>query len=390
MKVLLLGVGMQGKAALDDLVGSEGIEQVIVADQDRDKLEAYVAERGYGERVQCEELDASDPASFDRLFVLGPQVAIDLLPIQFIPNAVSAAVRHGVHFVNTYYPPAEMRALAGEAEARGITILPEFGMDPGIDLLLLGKALNTFEQLDDIMMYGAGIPDWASADNPIHYKVSWILKGALNFYRQLARVIRGGARVTIGETELFAPENIHHVEIEDLGRFEAFANGDVIADFDSLGIACENLQNVGRFTLRWPGHAEFWKKIVDLHLLDDEPVRLNGTLIDRKEYLAAALEPHLLYAPGEVDLAIVRIEARGRIAGEPRSAVYQMIDRLDPLTGFSGMSRTVGYTASIGAQMIVSGQISKRGLISPVWDVPYDRCVDQLAKRGVEISLSLS
>jgi saccharopine dehydrogenase-like NADP-dependent oxidoreductase len=52
-------------------------------------------------------------------------------------------------------------------------------------------------------------------------------------------------------------------------------------------------------------------------------------------------------------------------------------------TGHSAMSRTVGYTASIGAQMIASGQITGRGLLSPVNDVPYEPFVRELQRRGI-------
>jgi saccharopine dehydrogenase-like NADP-dependent oxidoreductase len=50
------------------------------------------------------------------------------------------------------------------------------------------------------------------------------------------------------------------------------------------------------------------------------------------------------------------------------------------------MSRTVGFTAAIGAQFIADGTISTRGLLSPVTDVPYDAFVQALAARGVAVS----
>jgi len=49
------------------------------------------------------------------------------------------------------------------------------------------------------------------------------------------------------------------------------------------------------------------------------------------------------------------------------------------------MSRTVGYTVSIGAQLICSGKISKKGVLSPVNDIPFDIFKDELEKRGIII-----
>ena len=62
-----------------------------------------------------------------------------------------------------------------------------------------------------------------------------------------------------------------------------------------------------------------------------------------------------------------------------------MIDRRDLETGLLAMQRTVGYTASICAQMILSGQITKSGLLTPTRDIPSDNLIEELGKRGITI-----
>jgi saccharopine dehydrogenase-like NADP-dependent oxidoreductase len=42
------------------------------------------------------------------------------------------------------------------------------------------------------------------------------------------------------------------------------------------------------------------------------------------------------------------------------------VDRRDTETGLLAMQRTVGFTASIGAQLLLRGDIRARGLLSPV------------------------
>jgi lysine 6-dehydrogenase len=63
-----------------------------------------------------------------------------------------------------------------------------------------------------------------------------------------------------------------------------------------------------------------------------------------------------------------------------------LIDRRDLATGLTAMNRTVGFTASIGAQLIGRGVVDKRGLLSPVTDIPYDIVVNELANRGIHIT----
>jgi saccharopine dehydrogenase-like NADP-dependent oxidoreductase len=386
MNVLLLGTGMQGRAALHDLVHSPGVSRVVAADRDLASLEAWVSSRGYGDRVECRAVDAADAASLDRLLQADVDVAIDLLPVPFIGLVAAAAVRAGVHLVNTFYTTPELRALAPEAERRGVTLLPEMGLDPGIDLVLLGDLAREFDEITAIRSYGAGIPEPAAANTPIKYKVSWTLEGVLRSYRRAARVVRDGRIVEIGDTEQFRPHHLHVVDLPDIGPLEAFPNGDAIEYIRMLGLDPARLRDAGRYALRYPGHSAFWQTLVDLHLLDDDVTVVEGVAVNRRKFLAAALAPYLQYADDERDLAIVRVEIEGRSGGRPCRAMRQVIDRRDLGTGLTAMSRTVGFPASIGAQLVATGVVRKRGLLSPVTDVPCEPFVDALAARGIAVT----
>lgn len=385
MKMLLLGVGMQGKAALHDLVLSEEVEHIIAADLDLEALKAYVSQQGYGDKVQCEYLDVTDENVLNTLMASGADVVLDLMPNVFMGKVAKAAVAHGVHLVNASYARPELKALADEAKEKGLIMLPEFGLDPGIDLVLLGEAVRGLDEVLEIRSYGAGVPELEAADNPLKYKISWTFEGVLKAYYRAGRIIRDGKVEDIGEDEMFLPENVHLVEIEGVGEMEAFPNGDALKYAEPLGLDIDQLTTLGRYTMRWPGHAVFWKKMVDLHLLDDDPVILDGVKIDRKRFLAAAMEPYLQYNEGERDLAILRVDVVGVKDGRPKRLVYDVIDRRDLVTGFTAMSRTVGFTVSIGAQWIASGKLNQAGLLSPEKDVPYKMLESELKKRGVEV-----
>jgi len=77
MKVLLLGVGMQGKAALHDLVNSPAVDKIFAADREFEALQAHVTSKKYGSKVRCDYVDAADPESIDHLMRQGPDVVID-------------------------------------------------------------------------------------------------------------------------------------------------------------------------------------------------------------------------------------------------------------------------------------------------------------------------
>jgi saccharopine dehydrogenase-like NADP-dependent oxidoreductase len=150
MNILLLGVGMQGKAALHDLWQNPAVTGIVAADRDFDPLRQYVQRQNYGPKVRAAYADAEVPDSLQKLLAAKPTVVVDLTPSRCSPLVAREALRARVHLVNTVYVLPAMKELAAEIEAAGLTFLPEFGMDPGIDLVLLGQAVSLFDRVETI------------------------------------------------------------------------------------------------------------------------------------------------------------------------------------------------------------------------------------------------
>jgi saccharopine dehydrogenase-like NADP-dependent oxidoreductase len=55
------------------------------------------------------------------------------------------------------------------AREEGIVILPEFGLDPGLDLILGARALTELDEVEEFRAYGAGIPGPNARGNPLQY-----------------------------------------------------------------------------------------------------------------------------------------------------------------------------------------------------------------------------
>ncbi|MFX0211153.1 MAG: saccharopine dehydrogenase family protein, partial [Candidatus Hodarchaeota archaeon] len=202
MKVLLLGVGLQGKVALHDLVNNDSVTEIIAADINIEALK-QLAETNQYSKVQCEFIDANNQENINRLMDLRPDLVIDLLPIPFVNRIAKTAIKYGINLINTLSVSPEIKKLAAEAERKELIVLPEFGLDPGIDLVLLGQAIKGMKEIEVINSYGAGIPTLKAADNPINYKVTWSLEGVLSTYLRKARVIRNGKIVQFEGNELF-------------------------------------------------------------------------------------------------------------------------------------------------------------------------------------------
>ena len=385
MKILLIGTGLQGKAALHDLANSPIASHIIAADINLDDLNSYVSKLDT-DKVTTVHLDVRNKSQVSELMG-AVEAVIVLLPQTFRLEIARLAIANGIHFVETSYTMPEYADLGREAAAKGVTLLPEFGLDPGIDLVLVGRAIKEFDEVLELHAYGSGVPEPQAADNPLKYKISWTFAGVLSAYQRPARMLKDGDVIDLTPSEMFDERYLHQVDVEDIGLMEAYFNGDAVKYLDIFGIS-ESTKTTGRYSLRWPGHSAFWKKMVDLGFLKDEAICVGGAEVEisPRQFVHDLLSPQLQYAQNERDIAAIRIDVRGLKDGQRKRIIYQMVDRRDLETGLLAMQRTVGYTASIGAQMILRGDIQKRGLAAPGNDVPSDIFIADLKKRGISIS----
>jgi len=382
VKILLLGVGLQGKAALHHLVSSLAVTQVIAADVNYNDLISYV-DKLKTDKVTTIQLDVRDSAQVAKQMQL-VQAVIALLPQQFRLEVAKLAIENNVHFIETSYTMPEYADLNQLAKERNVALLPECGLDPGIDLVLAGRAIRKFDEVHELHAYGTGVPEPEAASNPIKYKISWTFAGVLNAYNRPARFLRDGQVVDISPSKMFDPINIHMKDVEGLGSMEAYYNGDAVKYLDILQIK-DTVTDTGRYSLRWPGHSAFWKTMVELGFLQTDPIKIGEQEISPRQFVHDLLLPQLQYKENERDIAAIRIEVTGLKNGQRKRIIYQMIDHRDLNTGLLAMQRTVGYTTSICAQMILSGQIQKRGLLTPTRDIPSDIFIEELGKVNINI-----
>lgn len=382
MRILVLGTGLQGRAALHDLARSPGVSHIIAADADLAGLRRYL-DRLKSPKIEPVALDATDQNQVGAL-MRQVQVVIVLLPVSFHVPITRLAVESGIHLVNSSYVPPEFHRIGHDAAARGLAILPEFGFDPGIDLVLAGQAVKELDEVHEFYSYGAGFPEPKAAAGPLRYKISWTFEGVLKSYMRDAHVIREGKTAAIPGREIFSPTNIHTVEMKEWGALEAYPNGDVVHYLDALGVRA-TVKNAGRFAMRWPGHCAFWYALAQLGFLDQAPIPVSNASVAPRDFVRSLLEPQLQYADDERDVAVIRVDVRGLKNGRRRRLLYQVIDLRDLASGLLAMNRTVGYTASIGAQMILRGDVKKRGLLSPLTDIPTGIFFAELRGRGISV-----
>ena len=383
MKVLVLGgCGIQGRAALYDLSRNPSVGQVICADLQPDLIHSF--DFLDLTKIQSVALDINDQEELASIMDDKFDVVLDFSPPQCIRTVAEAAVGNGVHLVNTNYA-YDILDLDTTAREKGVAIMPECGLDPGIDLVIYHHGLRHFDEVHKLNSYCGGIPEKAACDNPINYKISWNLEAVLKSQSREAILVKDRKIRHLPASHQHANEFIHQIEFPGLGRLEAIPNGNAAHFCELLGIE-EQIIETGRYSLRWPGWCEFWNPLKALGFLDDTPLAgLTGELTPI-EFMTQLLSPRLQYKKDEKDLAVMLNEFEGLKDGRRISMTCSLLIEKDLNTGLMAMSMGVAYPACIVADMIVKGIIENKGVLSPAKDIPPDLFMAELKKRGIKVT----
>jgi saccharopine dehydrogenase-like NADP-dependent oxidoreductase len=281
-----------------------------------------------------------------------------------------------------------IRELDAQAKAKGLVILTEFGLDPGLDLILGAAALAELDEVHEFHAYGAGIPGPNARNNPLMYKFSWSPIGVMRSYRRPARIITAGEVVDIDPTALFEPGRHHLLDVEALGApLECYPNGDAVHYAELFGIR-DTVREMARYTGRLPGHCAFWNVMVKSGFLDSTPLSVGDVRVSPMSFTTSVLasQSQFQYGDDDADVTFIRVDVRGTRGNKAEAVrvIYDLVDTRDFATGFTSMQRTVGFTLARGARLILAGEPGRHGLLTPL-DVPYASVFPALERHGIHV-----
>jgi lysine 6-dehydrogenase len=375
MKMLVLGSGLQGCACAYDLLQNPAVTQVTLADLHPERLPRFLADAG--DRLRPVRLDVTDEAAV--LSVMrGHDAVMSAIPYYFNGPMARLAVEAGAHFAdlggNTEIV-FEQKKLQDAAVARGVSVMPDCGLAPGMVNILAAEGIRRIEQPARVRIFVGGLPQ--HPEPPLNYQIVYSLEGALDYYTTPSWVLRGGK-----PTQVDALSELEDVEFPSpVGTLEAFHTGGGIS---TMPFAWQDRIDVMEYkTLRYPGHVAIMRPIRELGLLGNEPIEVKGKQVVPRDLFIAAVHPRLFKPEGR-DLVALKVEVSGTSKGKPASVAFQLIDYYDAEHGISAMMRTTGYSLSITGQMQAEGRVPK-GVHTPDEAMPFQPYVDALAKRGVRI-----
>jgi saccharopine dehydrogenase-like NADP-dependent oxidoreductase len=346
-KVIVLGGGLVGGVIARDLADDPTL-QVTVVDRDEGVL-ARLKQRA---NVATQRADLADPAAVTALaaahdFVLGCAPG-------FLGLAVlRAVIEAGRDCVDISFMPEDARELDDLARQRGVTVVVDCGVAPGMSNLLLGHVEAELGALTRGLILVGGLP--VQRRWPWEYGAVFSPIDVIEEYTRVARFVEHGVVV---EREALSDPELHY--FPGLGTLESFNTDGLRSLMDTI-----KAPDLKEKTMRWPGHIEKIRVLRETGFFRQDPIDVGGVKVRPLDLTAKLLFPMWQLRAGEEELTVMRVEAEGLRAGKKVRYTYDLLDRTDPARGEMSMARTTGFPATAMARLVLGGTVTRPGVHPP-------------------------
>lgn len=432
--ILVIGAGLSSSSLIRYLLQNSTIYnwEVRVVDQNLELVKRKIKDFPNGVALSFNALNPVER----RPEIEKADLVISMLPARFHVEVAKDCIELKTNLITPSYISAEMKALNEQAKAAGIIIMNEIGVDPGIDHMSAMRVLDAIKakngKMHSFKSFCGGLLAPESDTNPWNYKFTWNP-------RNVVLAGQGAAACFEEENEYkYLPYNklfnrLDKISIPEFGDFEGYANRDSLS-YRSI-YKLEGIPTIYRGTLRRPGYCKAWNVFVDLGLTDDNykmdtseeltprsflnaflPFKTGISIEDKfKDYLGknvdlypkfewlglfenhpkfgienaspAQLLEHILVNkwtldPTDKDMLVMYHEFIYELGGKRHTITSHMVN-IGEDSVYTSMSNTVGLPAGICAKMILTDELTLKGVQLPITPAIYNPILDELEEMGI-------
>ncbi len=376
MRIIVLGgCGAMGSEATRDLARTSDFEEIVIADADLQRAQALADELGGG-RVRAIQVDANDEAALTQ-GLRGFDVVANCTTYHHGLKVTRAAINARVNYLDLgglHNTPRQLE-LDEDARRAGVTICLGAGATPGVTNLMARAAANQLDQVDEVHIAFASFRSIAPSPGLLDTVLDEFSPGSRRFFWQAGEFIEtpafsGSKRVRfaapVGEIETFY---VPHSETHTIHRFLG------------KGVRLVDVRGTWRTEI-----MRALRTFADLNLTGEATVALNGQSIPVRTLLRAHILEHASDFCAEGEWAfLLNVEVMGQRNGQASRIEYVSRHPSRAEWGTSATGRMTGIPASIAAQKLARGEVSRHGVLAP------EACFDplpffaELARRGIII-----
>ena len=282
-QILVLGAGLSSSTLISYLLGhSEKYNwHVTLADVSLEAAQNKINKHPNGQALQ---FDINNEHLL-KAQVSRADVVVSMLPASMHPTVAKECVRQGTHMLTASYVSEEMQALDLEAKQKGVMLLNELGLDPGID------HMSSMKLIDELKSKGGKLIRYVSNTggliapeydtNPWHYKFTWNPMNVVLAGKAGAKFKENGHVCHLPYHRVFT--RLSRINVLNYGEFEVYPNRDSLK-YGSI-YKLENPATLFRGTIRRPGFSKAWQAFVLLGLTDDSYVMNDSEHLTYREFI---------------------------------------------------------------------------------------------------------
>lgn len=267
-KILIIGSGKSASYLLKYLLAKAKSENlhIIVGDININNAKKLIDNHPNAEAIL---LDVFNETSRTKA-IKNVDIIVSMLPARFHIEVAKDCVQYSKHMVTASYVSKEMQSLNDEAKAKGIVLMNEIGVDPGIDHM---SAMHVLDNIRDkggnvilFESFTGGLVAPESDNNLWNYKFTWNPRNVVVAGQgSAAKFLQENAYKYIPYHRLF--RRTEFLDVDGFGRFEAYANRDSLKYQSVYGL--DNIKTLYRGTMRRVGFSRAWNIFVTLGMTDD-------------------------------------------------------------------------------------------------------------------------
>ena len=375
MKIVVLGCGNIGSVAARDLAETLPSAEVVLADVDKSRVSSVASDIGRN-NVSWIQVDASNHSELVNTLKKF-DLAIGALPGWIGYRVCKASIAASVDMVDVSYMPEDVMTLHKDASKTKISILPDYGMSPGLGSILVGHAVNKIDQVDSVHMLNGGLPE--KPIPPLGYVITWSVKDLVDMYSRRVNIVREGKIVQVE-----AMSGLEEINFPGVGKLEAFYTDGLRTMLHTI----KDVKDMWEKSLRYPGHVDKIKLLKNLGFFDEKPLQIKNLGVSPREVTEKLLETKLK-RPEIPDIVVMHMEVKGTKNGERIVYTYDMLDKYDREHKVTAMARTTAYTTSVVAQLVAKKAIKQKGVIPPeklgMDETLYNEFMGMMKKRGISV-----
>lgn len=379
-KFVIAGSGRQGIAVAYDLLRNTNHEVTIVdisQNSIKDALEK-LSKISDVKNLKSKVIDISNSTQMHQILI-DKDVLISAVPYEFNLELTKIAIQSQTSMVDLGGHTNIVRdqlSMSDKAKAAGISIVPDCGMGPGMNITMAVLATEILDKTTEIYICDGGLPQVPNP--PWNYSLFFNIEGLTNEYDEHAYFLRDGQ---INEVECFT--GIEDINFKNIGNLEAAVTSGGLSTMPWT--FKDKLRVLENKTLRYPGHWEWMKAFRQLGLFSrKELVHKNQSIVPRDLY-HQLLEKQLDHGRVE-DVCLMRIKAVGKKNEKNIELTIDAEEYYDNKIDLTAMEKWTGWHISIIAIEIANNRVAK-GAVSVENAITGHTFLKEANKRNYSINI---